>query len=260
MLRDIALFINGDLGLRIAEHVAIAEPKKLIRIFINSKSKQSQHFETKLQELLNQHDINFGIVKVWNQSRAINIESIQDLPTELIGISALFGHILPTEIIDLFRSGVFNLHPSLLPIGRGADPIPWGIIDDLPQGASIHRIDAGIDTGHVVANNRIETTLQMTSGEIYLRAMEILFNQFKDLFPKMIAGAQLPSVTSGVIQTFHNSKELKELIEIRGDELFTAEQLVRRIQALSFADGRSAKFSDKNGKFWKLQVNISPVE
>ena len=33
MPRDIALFINGNLGLRIAEHVSIAEPKRLGRIF-----------------------------------------------------------------------------------------------------------------------------------------------------------------------------------------------------------------------------------
>lgn len=243
-----------------AEHVAMTEPKRLIRIFINLNSKQSQDLGVDLQFLLDQHGINFEIVKEWNQDNSVNIENTKDLPSDLIGFSALFGHILPIEILDIFQSGIFNLHPSLLPIGRGADPIPWAIMDDLPQGVSIHHVDTGIDTGGVVARSQIETSLQMTSGEVYLKAMEVLLIQFKYLFSKIIEGSQISTLAGEGIQTFHNSIELKGLVEIPGNELFTVEQLVRRIQALSFADGRSAKFADKNGKIWKLKLNISPME
>lgn len=60
------------------------------------------------------------------------------------------------------RVRFLNLHISLLPHNRGADPNFWSWFDSTPKGVSIHEIDAGVDTGAVLA--------QMEIGEAVLGA------------------------------------------------------------------------------------------
>jgi len=69
-----------------------------------------------------------------------------------IGVVADYGKLLPEPILDLPPHGILNLHPSLLPRHRGATPIPAAIVEgDAQTGVSLFRVDAGMDTGPVVA-------------------------------------------------------------------------------------------------------------
>ena len=73
-----------------------------------------------------------------------------------LGILADYGKLLPPAILDLPARGILNLHPSLLPRHRGATPIPAAIIDgDAETGVTLFRMDAGMDTGPVVASEPI---------------------------------------------------------------------------------------------------------
>jgi methionyl-tRNA formyltransferase len=69
-----------------------------------------------------------------------------------LGVLADYGKIVPPEIIDLFPAGILNVHPSRLPRHRGATPVPATILEgDLQAGVTIIRMDAGLDTGPIVA-------------------------------------------------------------------------------------------------------------
>ena len=73
-----------------------------------------------------------------------------------IGILADYGKLLPPAILDLPPGGILNLHPSLLPRHRGATPIPAAILDgDAETGVTLFRMDAGMDTGPIVASESI---------------------------------------------------------------------------------------------------------
>lgn len=50
----------------------------------------------------------------------------------------------------------YNLHPSYLPYGKGRHPIFWAIYDHEPLGATLHRIDGGLDTGDVIEQVQVE--------------------------------------------------------------------------------------------------------
>jgi methionyl-tRNA formyltransferase len=66
-----------------------------------------------------------------------------------------YGQIVPAAILDLAK-GAVNVHPSLLPRHRGATPIPAAILaGDSETGVTVIRMDAGIDTGPIVAQERI---------------------------------------------------------------------------------------------------------
>ncbi len=91
-------------------------------------------------------------------------ERLRD-PTVLAGIAALhpeigvladYGKLLPEAILGIPPHGILNLHPSLLPRHRGATPIPAAIVEgDAETGVSLFRMDAGMDTGPVVATESV---------------------------------------------------------------------------------------------------------
>jgi len=72
-----------------------------------------------------------------------------------VGILADYGRILPAAVLEIPAHGILNLHPSLLPRHRGATPIPAAILaGDAETGVSLFRMDAGMDSGPLVAVER----------------------------------------------------------------------------------------------------------
>jgi methionyl-tRNA formyltransferase len=82
------------------------------------------------------------------------IESIRQLQPELIAVAA-FGQILPPALLEVPRFGCLNVHTSLLPKLRGAAPIQWAILNgDQETGVTIMKMDAGLDTGDMLTQER----------------------------------------------------------------------------------------------------------
>lgn len=82
------------------------------------------------------------------------VAEIMSLDPELV-VLADYGQIVPSPLLEL-RHGALNLHPSLLPRYRGATPIPAAILaGDRETGVTLMRMDAGLDTGPIVAQTRV---------------------------------------------------------------------------------------------------------
>lgn len=88
--------------------------------------------------------------EVINTTESINVEFAASTAAEFI-VSYNYRHVLPKDIIDLFKNRAVNLHISFLPWNRGADPNFWSFVDDTPKGVTIHYMDEGIDTGPIIA-------------------------------------------------------------------------------------------------------------
>lgn len=103
-------------------------------------------------------------------------------------VSYGYRHILKKELLDRFPRRAVNLHISLLPFNRGADPNLWSFLEDTPKGVSIHFLDPGVDTGDLLAQREVlfepghtlRTSYRMLSGTI-----EELFRQ---VWPALRAG------------------------------------------------------------------------
>jgi len=81
-------------------------------------------------------------------------------------VLADYGRIVPEPLLD-FRHGALNLHPSLLPRHRGAAPIQATILaGDRETGVSIIRMDRGVDTGPIVAAERVPLFGHETAPEL----------------------------------------------------------------------------------------------
>jgi methionyl-tRNA formyltransferase len=75
-----------------------------------------------------------------------------------LAVLADYGQVVPPALLDL-EFGALNLHPSLLPRYRGATPIQAAILaGDRETGVTLMRMDAGLDTGPIVAQARVALT------------------------------------------------------------------------------------------------------
>jgi methionyl-tRNA formyltransferase len=81
------------------------------------------------------------------------IDDILTLEADLV-VLADYGRIVPPALLAP-RFGALNVHPSLLPRHRGATPIPAAILAGDPMtGVTLMRMDAGLDTGPIIAQTR----------------------------------------------------------------------------------------------------------
>lgn len=74
-----------------------------------------------------------------------------------VGILLSYGAIIPQNIIDLFPSGILNIHPSLLPKYRGSSPIQYALLNgDLETGVSVMLLSKQMDAGAIIIQEKIK--------------------------------------------------------------------------------------------------------
>lgn len=76
-------------------------------------------------------------------------------------VVAVYGKIIPQNILDIPRLGSINVHPSLLPLYRGPSPIRTPLLNgDKVTGVSIMKMDAQMDHGPVYSSVEIDIDIQ----------------------------------------------------------------------------------------------------
>ena len=81
-----------------------------------------------------------------------------------------YGLILPPAVLSIPRLACINIHASLLPRWRGAAPIHRSILSgDAETGITIMLMDAGLDTGPMLLQKRVEITPTETSSTLHDR-------------------------------------------------------------------------------------------
>ncbi|WP_230397779.1 methionyl-tRNA formyltransferase [Novisyntrophococcus fermenticellae] len=95
------------------------------------------------------------------------VELLRQLKPDVIVVVA-FGQIIPASILEIPAFGCLNVHASLLPKYRGAAPIQWAVIDgEKESGVTIMRMDAGLDTGDMLAKTVIPLQENETGGSLF---------------------------------------------------------------------------------------------
>lgn len=109
-------------------------------------------------------------------------------PYGLADFVVSFGHrdILKKSFLDLYPNRIINIHTSFLPWNRGADPNFWSWFDDTPKGITIHRIDAGIDTGGILVQEELkkwhsDETLHSSWHHLMGRAKALFESEWKNI-------------------------------------------------------------------------------
>jgi methionyl-tRNA formyltransferase len=131
-----------------------------------------------------------GIPVIWVVSARVATDALREIAPD-VAVAACFPWRLPPAALAIPPLGILNVHPSLLPAGRGPEPVFWTLRrGEAITGATVHRMDAGFDTGPIVA----QAEAPLTPGE---RAPE-LERRLMRLGGELLAGA-LPALRAGTL-------------------------------------------------------------
>ena len=86
--------------------------------------------------------------------------------------------IIKPSILETPRRATVNAHPGLLPWLRGSASVGWALYKDMPQGATAHFIDPGIDTGDIIVRRELPVhrsdTYESLNARIATLAAELM--------------------------------------------------------------------------------------
>jgi methionyl-tRNA formyltransferase len=133
------------------------------------------NFSTQIQAIAKKHNISltFDRPKLEELKNAFQKEGAEIL------VSAAYPYRIPVANEGWFR-GV-NVHPTLLPDGRGPWPLPWLILKHRRKaGITLHKIAASFDTGDILLKKKIKLTraddLEILSAKCRLEASSALLH------------------------------------------------------------------------------------
>lgn len=108
-------------------------------------------------------------------------------------VVAAYGHILPSSVLDFPTYGCLNVHASLLPRWRGAAPINAAILHgDQKTGVTIMKMDEGLDSGPILAQESIPIQKDDTAGSLFDTLSHLGAQLLVDTIPPYIEGEITP--------------------------------------------------------------------
>lgn len=114
--------------------------------------------------------------------------AVKALAPDLI-LSVWYGKILSRELLSLPRLGAVNLHGSLLPTYRGRFSPIWAVANgERVTGATLHFIDAGIDTGDIIAQMPLAIRESDTGYTLYMRVCATGLHMLEESLPLLLDG------------------------------------------------------------------------
>ena len=90
-------------------------------------------------------------------------------------VLAGFMKVLPENFVSALSPNLINMHPSLLPTFPGAHAVRDAIAAGAnTTGATVHIVDAGVDTGPVLAQREVAITAGVSETELHeqIKAVE----------------------------------------------------------------------------------------
>jgi len=166
------------------------------------------------------------------------------LSPDLIVVVA-YGQFIRRPLLDVPAHGWINLHASLLPLYRGAAPIPRAILDaGTHTGVSVFRIDPGMDAGDVFAQRSVPILDDENAGELESRLADVGADLLGEVIQDIGAGRAHPVPQDHAAATFAPAIEKREgRIDWRQD----ARRIALRVRAFTPSPGAAASWRDPKG-------------
>ncbi|CAM6107145.1 unnamed protein product [Calypogeia fissa] len=169
------------------------------------------------------------------------LTGLQELKPDLC-VTAAYGNILPNKFLSLPTCGTVNVHPSLLPLYRGAAPVQRAIQDGVKvSGVTVAYTVRALDAGPIIASKSMEVDPDVKAPEL----LKILFQQGSTLLL-----GELPAILDGTarskaVEQDHSKATLAPKVTV--DESWlnfddSAEVLHNKVRAFAEWPGTRATF------------------
>jgi methionyl-tRNA formyltransferase len=171
-------------------------------------------------------------------------------------IVVAYGLILPAAALEIPRLGCINIHASLLPRWRGAAPIHRAILaGDSRTGITIMRMEAGLDTGPMLASRDIKIERRDTA--------KLLHDRLSALGAELIAET-MSQLRQGVLQELAQPAEgvtyaaKIDKSEAPIDWRLSAEQIDRQVRAFNPWPVAETRLNGEQLRIWEVEPLESP--
>jgi phosphoribosylglycinamide formyltransferase 1 len=117
------------------------------------------------------------------ESESALVEMLRETRVELV-VLAGFMRVLKTPMLEAFPRRILNIHPSLLPRFRGVEA--WKQALDSGEkvtGCTVHYVDAGVDSGDVIAQREVPVLPNDTPESLHARIQ----TAERELYPEVIS-------------------------------------------------------------------------
>ena len=166
-----------------------------------------------------------------------------------VAVVVAYGLILPQPVLDAPRLGCLNIHASILPRWRGAAPIHRAVMaGDAETGVAIMQMEAGLDTGPVLAEARTPIGAGDTTADLHDRLAAMGASLIVDVLDRLPLPA-VPQAAEGVTYAAKIDKA-----EARIDWSRPAPEVDRLIRGLSPFPGAWCLVGDERLKLLRSRV------
>ena len=190
---------------------------------------------------------------VYQPEKLKNTEELQvvlDLAPDLI-ITAAFGQILPSAVLEAPKLGAINVHASLLPAYRGGAPIHQAIIDGQTEtGVTIMYMVDRLDAGDIISQTVVPIGSKDDTGIMF----DKLSAAGKDLLK-----ATLPSIIDGTNERRAQDEEKVTYArnisrdQERIDWTQSAQAIYNQVRGLHPWPVAFTTYNEQNMKIWQTE-------
>jgi len=162
-----------------------------------------------------------------------------------------YGQLLPPAILATPRLGCINVHASLLPRWRGAAPIQRAILaGDVETGVCLMQMDAGLDTGPVLACTTCPIREDDTGSRLHDRLAQLGGRLLSDKLDALEHGRLAPRVQDGSLATYARKLDKAEA-HLHWSE--SADVLARRVRAFNAWPVAETRWCGRQLRIWAAQ-------
>jgi methionyl-tRNA formyltransferase len=167
-------------------------------------------------------------------------------------VTAAYGLILPQEVLDVAPHGALNVHASLLPRWRGAAPIQRALLaGDRETGITIIRMDAGLDTGPMLAQQTLPIGDEDDAQSLHDRLAALGADLMVSVLEAVAAGTARARPQPAQGATYAAKIQGSESVL---DWSNPARQLERAVRAFRPAPGAQIELRGQRCKVWRARV------
>ncbi len=178
-------------------------------------------------------------------------ELLASLKLDLL-IVAAYGLILPPAILEIPRLGCINIHASLLPRWRGAAPIQRALLaGDASTGVTIMRMEAGLDTGPMLASRATPISEFDTGESLQTLLARLGADLMVDTLPAIESGSlkEQPQSDQGVTYAQKIGKA-----EARIDWSQDALRIGRQVRAFNPWPVAETRYNGQQVRIWEAEL------
>ncbi|WP_394833942.1 hypothetical protein LVJ94_46300 [Pendulispora rubella] len=174
---------------------------------------------------------------------AAHAERVKELEPDLV-VSWFWTKRIPTAVIRAAKLDAFNVHPSLLPRHRGADPIFWTLdAGDAITGATAHRLEDRYDTGTIYAQRTMAVDATWNAWTLALKLDRVTLALLRETVARLARGETLEARPQDEALATHAPTPSEDDLVVQWND--DADRIARRIRAAAPWPGMLAEIGER---------------